>query len=78
MQAAYNLCCQRAADVMTEIHTCKTEGVISLSQRKFTLVELHLHFQYIGRPLTAQIDISDDFPEVEQEWNVVVGKSPKE
>ena len=23
---------------------------------------------YIGRPLTAQIDISDDFPEVEQEW----------
>ena len=32
---------------MTEIHTRKTEGVISLSQRKFTLVELHLHFQYI-------------------------------
>ena len=25
---------------------------------------------YIGRPLTAQIDISDDFPEVEQEWKV--------
>ena len=27
---------------------------------------------YIGRPLTAQIDISDDFPEVEQEWKVQV------
>ncbi len=27
---------------------------------------------YIGRPLTTQIDISDDFPEVEQEWKIQV------
>lgn len=27
---------------------------------------------YLGRPLTAQIDISDDFPEVEKEWKMQV------
>ena len=27
---------------------------------------------YIGRPLTAGIDISDEFPEVEQEWKTQV------
>ena len=27
---------------------------------------------YIGRPLTTQIDVSDDFPEMEKEWNMQV------
>ena len=31
-----------------------------------------VQFRYIGRPLTAGIDISDEFPEVEQEWKTQV------
>lgn len=37
----------------------------------FCLASMNL-CHYIGRPLTTQIDISDDFPEVEQEWKIQV------
>lgn len=46
-----------------------------LSLRKadnaFRLASMNL-CHYIGRPLTAKIDISDDFPQVEQEWKTQV------